>query len=357
MPVDKRRSFLELQDVMLRSLASSDSLAQSMHSLCEEVERIVPEIVVGTIWLDKQGRMRPLASPSLPQSYSSALDGMNIGPDVGTCGVAMTHGYPVFTPNIDKDPNWANIKHVVLPLGLTACWSHPIKNRNGRVLGSLVFYFRESAIREPASQQPAILLQEIAELCLRLCTLAFEHNESHGDAHRLIYFDALTGLANRTMITREFNRLLAADNRGLEYLAVLFIDLDKFKEINDTLGHAAGDQALCEAAQRLKSALKASDVVGRLGGDEFLALLQYKDVRQVQLTTQRLLHELRKPLSCLEAFGAGSMQLGASIGIALCPEDGTEIDTLMRNADSAMYRAKQTGRNQVRFFKNQTFQS
>ena len=158
----------------------------------------------------------------------------------------------------------------------------------------------------------------------------------------LAYHDGLTGLPNRILLYDRINQALTHAQRYKEMLAILFVDLDDFKPVNDKLGHAIGDLVLQELANRLKGCLREGDTVARLGGDEFVVLLN-KIARQedVSLTVQKLLNTI-KPVFIL---GSHHVYLGASIGVALYPNDGKNRDTLLKNADLALYRAKQKGKN------------
>ncbi len=166
---------------------------------------------------------------------------------------------------------------------------------------------------------------------------------------KLAWFDALTGLPNRAQLNRELLRILTDAARSASQSAVLFIDLDRFKRVNDTQGHGAGDEVLCEIARRLRDCVRGEDVVGRLGGDEFLAVLQNCDVHRAAQVAGRILQALYQPISVNTKIET-SITLSASVGVALYPHDGQDADTLLRNADMAMYKAKSTGRNQVHFY-------
>ncbi|HEX7911834.1 MAG TPA: EAL domain-containing protein [Paraburkholderia sp.] len=165
----------------------------------------------------------------------------------------------------------------------------------------------------------------------------------------LAWFDALTGLPNRAQVNKEMLRILTDASRHSSQFAILFIDLDRFKRVNDTQGHSAGDEVLSEVARRLRNYVRGDDVIGRLGGDEFLAVLQDCDVHRAAHVAGRILQALYQPITVNARYDT-SITLSASIGVALYPHDGLDADTLLRNADMAMYKAKSTGRNQVHFY-------
>lgn len=159
--------------------------------------------------------------------------------------------------------------------------------------------------------------------------------------------DSLTGLPNRVMFSRLLNHALTGAQRHLRNFAILFIDLDRFKFINDTLGHAAGDQLLQEIANRFKDVLRASDVIARLGGDEFVVLVEEtSSAKEAATVARKLLSAALKPAVLLER----ECRITASIGIALYPDDGADEQTLMKNADIAMYFAKGEGKNNFQFY-------
>jgi diguanylate cyclase (GGDEF)-like protein len=160
-------------------------------------------------------------------------------------------------------------------------------------------------------------------------------------------FDTLTRLPNRQMFQYRLEQEVFSSSRGGASFALLFIDLDEFKDINDTIGHAQGDQLLKEAAQRLQACLRKTDLVARLGGDEFIVLLsQVKDSAVVDAIARKIIESLAQPFN----LSAQPSYISASIGIACFPEDGEDPTELLRHADQAMYAAKAAGRNtSVRF--------
>jgi diguanylate cyclase (GGDEF)-like protein len=158
------------------------------------------------------------------------------------------------------------------------------------------------------------------------------------NAH-LAYHDSLTDLPNRLLLADRLRQSVAAAHRDRQPMTVLVMDLDGFKEINDTLGHEAGDRVLRQVAERLRARLREVDTVARLGGDEFAVVLPSTDVHGAERTARKLLEDLAQPI----AIGARPIAVRASIGIARFPEDGSTGDTLLRHADLAMYLAKADG--------------
>lgn len=163
----------------------------------------------------------------------------------------------------------------------------------------------------------------------------------------LAHHDSLTGLPNRMLAMDRLDRLLHLARRDARLLAVLFLDLDNFKTINDSLGHAAGDALLVQVATRLEASVRDSDTVARISGDEFLILLGHVEREEDLAPTATRIMQALEPSFTLDGL---DVTVTASVGIAIAPRDGAECDTLFKHADLAMYRAKGAGRNAFRFF-------
>ena len=163
----------------------------------------------------------------------------------------------------------------------------------------------------------------------------------------LAYYDALTGLPNRTLLEDRISKALASARRRKEGVAVLFLDLDRFKIINDTLGHSTGDALLQEVAARLKGWAREQDTVARVGGDEFVVLLtSIAQASDASVAAQRVISALTADFSVM----GNSINVTCSIGISMFPENGRDSEALVKNADAAMYSAKQKGPNNIQFF-------
>ena len=174
-----------------------------------------------------------------------------------------------------------------------------------------------------------------------------ERKLAEAQISQLAYHDALTGLNNRFSLQSQLEQALSMVHREQRALAVIFLDLDRFKTINDTLGHAVGDELLKDVAHRLRDSVRDSDIVARLGGDEFVVVLtEVEDATTAARIADKILHTLALPYR----IGEEELHSTASIGLAFYPNDGEDGETLMKNADTAMYHAKSLGRNNVQFF-------
>lgn len=163
-------------------------------------------------------------------------------------------------------------------------------------------------------------------------------------------FDALTGLPNRSLLKRKLKQTLRKAKEQHQHCALLFIDLDRFKAVNDTMGHATGDKLLQQVARRLEKEIQDKDTIARFGGDEFVVILPHVDEDgQLASSSQRIIDCLREPFKLRER----ELYIGASIGISRFPDDCIDSDTMLRHADMAMYKAKEQGRNQYQFFNSE----
>lgn len=192
-----------------------------------------------------------------------------------------------------------------------------------------------------------LILSDLQKALARLQTQIASYRESQAQLTYLSQHDNLTGLANRTLGRERMERAIAVAQRQGRRVALLFVDLDNFKTINDSLGHAAGDEFLRQVAQRLLAAVRASDIVARQGGDEFV--LGLTDVGGASDASAAASAALQRMDGLFEIRDT-QVSSSCSIGIAIFPEDGDDYETLLRKADAAMYRAKEAGRNLARFY-------
>ncbi|MFN6993541.1 MAG: EAL domain-containing protein [Aquincola tertiaricarbonis] len=328
-----------LQFRVLDAMAREAPLHELMLLLCREVERIAPELVASILRVDEQQRLQTLAGPSLPADFCQQINGVAIGPQVGSCGTAAWRNAPVMVRDIATDPLWEHFRDLALPLGLAACWSSPIRSSDGQVLGTFAFYYREP-------REPSALHRRLVDVSLHLCSLILERERTKAHIHQLAFYDALTGLPNRALLRGKTERALHDAGRHGWPLAVVFVDLDRFKQVNDTHGHVVGDGLLIELARRLEACARTGDIIGRLSGDEFVAVLPQCGGGAAVAAVERLVAAFAQPVTVHGVL----LHPGASLGVAMYPEDGTDIDTLIRHADMAMYQAKMHRRGGFRFF-------
>jgi diguanylate cyclase (GGDEF)-like protein len=294
------------------------------------VEARLPGVVCSVLRVDRRGVLHPLAAPSLPESYSSLCQGLAIGPNVGSCGSAAYFRRPVAVTDVATDPRWSAYKDHILPLGLHACWSSPICDESGTVLGTFAFYFRER--RGPTEEEQAVVATSV-----HLCVIALERHDRVLERDRLANVDALTGLANRA----SFNKTLAGLSCDIAGAwAIIVVDVDNLKITNDTFGHQAGDELLQVVASRVVAAA-SPDQAYRLGGDEFAVIVQAPAaLSDIDALAQRILALLDHPSSCDGHLTFPQATIGGAI---LAPEDGT-AQSVRQKADFALYHAKETGR-------------
>jgi diguanylate cyclase (GGDEF)-like protein len=320
-------------------IARAAPLQDVLGELVEGIERYDASVIPCVVLLDRESStLHPGAGPSLPPHYLAAIDGVVIGPNVGTCGSAAWHGRLTITEDMAEDPKWAPIRDFAMGAGLRHCWSMPIKAPGGEVLGTFALYGPRP--RSPLPEHLA-LMQDGA----RMAGIAIER---HQTMQRLMHdarHDGLTGLPNRTAIFNHLDDVMVRIRPGTE-VAVLFVDLDGLKQLNDTLGHDRADEMLREIGERLSTAVRADDIVGRFGGDEFVVIAEgVADHEEAADLGSRLLEAISQPLPGIEA-----QVVTASIGIALMNGSAADAREAIRQADSAMYEAKRSGRDRCSFF-------
>jgi len=322
-----------LNGKVLDALVREEPLAATMALLCEEVERVAPDLRVAVTRRGIDGHLSALAAPAplLPADGAAW--------EHPACQQAVRRGRPVEVADIAADPAFDGRRDALLASGLRACWSNPIRATSGQVLGTLSFHCHQAGPPSPRHRR-------LAELCLHLCALALEREQARSRMHRLAFYDVLTGLPNRVMFTALSEQpLLQAEQQGAP-MALLYLTLDRFKRINESQGHAAGDGLLRDLARRLHDIAGAEAVVARQVADEFTVLVPHCAQHQVATLCEELLAMIAAPT----VVGSMTLHASASIGVAMYPDDGRALDTLLRHADLAMRRAKDEGGGRFRFF-------
>ncbi len=292
--------------------------------------------------LDK-GKLLHAGAPSLPESYCKAVHGLEYGPEVGSCGTSTYTGKRVLVENIATDPKWADLKHVAMPYGMRSCWSEPIKNSSGKVLGAFGMYHDYPAL--PNEQESTDL-----RAAARLAGIVMEREQNQKRIQDLAYTDELTSLSSRPHFYINIEELVKISARNKNKFGLLYIDLDNFKTVNDSLGHDVGDLLLKHVAQRLKTTCREIDYIARLSGDEFcIAVNNVMDDYSAAHVAQRCLELISKPVE----LAGRKFTPACSIGIAHYPDDGVDLQSIIKAADTALYAAKDLGKNRYAFYKKE----
>ncbi|WP_430462664.1 bifunctional diguanylate cyclase/phosphodiesterase [Thalassolituus sp. LLYu03] len=452
-------------NLFLEMLLSNRPLKSLLEELVLLIQERQPGCIASIMLVTDDGKhLSATAAPDLPDFFRDAVNGIEIGVGVGSCGTAAAGRHLVIVENIQTHPYWVNQKELAAQAGLAACWSQPIVNSSGKVLGVFGLYYskpkhptgqdllliheaarlaqasiefrqaqnqcvlsntitnhlpvgllitdRNFTIIEvnPAFSQitgyaadqvlgrtPAMFvnrnepgLQQYSDIVLRLpqgktwsgevlisrrngerftaemsfSVLRNEHNEiercvalvsdiserkqSEETIQYQASYDLLTGLPNRNLFYQRLNWTLERARRQNKGVAVLLLDLDYFKEINDTLGHDAGDELLVKIGTRLQQFVGRNDTVARLGGDEFGFIIHgISDRAELDSLAERLLNTVGRSLSVRQIR---DLRISGSIGISLFPSDGSTLEHLLKAAEQAAYTAKSEGRNQHAFF-------
>nr|WP_306660672.1 EAL domain-containing protein [Pseudomonas nunensis] len=330
------------QGHVLELIARSTELAEVLDSLAHLVESQLEGMMVSILVLDEDGKhLLHGAAPSLPQAYNQLIDGIAIGPKVGSCGTAVYRREPVIVTDIELDPLWEEYRSVAASYGFRACWSTPILSHERNVLGTFALY--SNTVRSPRSSETRLI-----NMATPLAGIAIERQLTEKRIRYMGDHDALTGLPNRTLLEDRLKQAILYAQRYNRLVTVVFLDLDKFKLVNDSLGHSAGDELLKTVAQRMLECVRRTDTVVRLGGDEFVIILfdQPSDIDGVTPALHKIQEAILRPIQ----ISGHTLHVTCSMGLATYPADGNDTDTLLSNADAAMYRAKELGRNSYQFY-------
>lgn len=472
-----RTSELTMHNLILQQIDQGVVVFEVLEELAWHVELQHPGMLCSILLLDEDGRhLRHGAAPSLPDAYNRAIDGVEIGEGVGSCGTAAYRGERVIVADIQTHPYWAGYRELAQQAGVQACWSQPVKSSDGRVLGTFAIYHakptqpEEDEIRmieryaelaalaiERARVQDDLHLKDVAlnssantvvitdkDGIIKWANRAFEkltgyasgdavgrqprellksgkHPASfyeelwktilsgqvwHGEivnrrkngslyseemtitpvldkqgrishfiaikqdiserkraedkVRMLAFYDELTRLPNRRLLQDRLDRSMTGSKRSGCYGALMFMDMDNFKPLNDGYGHDVGDLLLIQVAERIQGCLRESDTVARFGGDEFVVILDELDAdmdasfAEAGAVAEKIRSRLAEPYSLIvQREGLAPVTIEhhctSSIGVVMFMGHEASQEDLLKWADIAMYQAKEQGRNRVNF--------
>ncbi|RDL52538.1 putative signaling protein [Ensifer sp. M14] len=333
---------LEGQAHLLEMIANGRPLDEFFRELILLIEALVPRIRGSILMLSSDGhRLLHGAAPNLDEAYCGMIHGVEIGPKAGSCGTAAWRGEQVIVADIFDDPLWEDYREIVRPYEFRACWSTPIHSRERKVLGTFALY--SEAVCVPDERQ-----KELIAMAAHLAGIAIERKQAEDRISFMAHHDALTGLPNRALFEEQVAEALEALRGTGQWAVLAFLDLDNFKLVNDTLGHAAGDELLKVTATRMRASVRKSDMVVRVGGDEFILLLNGLPCERDVVLAR--LEDIRAAIAAPMQINGRGLQVSCSMGVACFPNQGKTVGELLANADMAMYRAKELGRNNLQVF-------
>jgi len=333
------------QASLLEMIATSAPIEETLAELCRIVESQLPETRCTVLLADHDHQVLQYgAAPSFSSSFVEATAGLAIKEGSAVCGTAAARGETVVVPDVLDEPTCSEFAELAAAHAIRGCWSTPVRaSLGGSVLGTFAAYLGE--VRSPDAHEVATV-----DAAAALATIAIERHDFETRLAAQAHHDPLTGLPNRNLFGELLEHALRRAQRSASAVAVLFLDLDRFKIVNDSRGHDVGDELLGAVAARLESVLRPGDVVARFGGDEFTVLCEDLEPatagEQAISVADRLVEALQDPFTVDD----DELFVGVSVGIAVGITGLEQPDALLRDADAAMYLAKERGRGRCEVF-------
>jgi diguanylate cyclase (GGDEF)-like protein len=324
---------------VLELVAANQALEFTLHRIAHMLESQRPGVLCSVL-LRNGGALFWAVAADFPQDTLRHSKPIKLSSDHSDHVAAELARSTIFWEDMRACPIWAERSYFAGQLGISSCMSTPILSAAGGLLGLLVMHYRQGHSRREGDP-------ELLQVAGRLAALAVEQRKFTERLEFQARHDSLTGLPNRVYFIELLEKALVEARERSGILAVLFIDLDRFKQINDTLGHAMGDRLLKEVGGRLRRLLTEDDLAGRMGGDEFtIVMTRQPDEQSAIEASEEFLKSFRAP----HRIDGNELFVTASIGLSIFPKHGTTAGDLLRNADLAMYHAKNGGKNDLELF-------
>ena len=338
---DQFESILNIQQKILNFIAQDRKENDILDELCALCEIMLEDSVASIMLKNPNSDFLSLVSaPSIPEESHHLLEKVYPGTGNGSCATAFEHGRPAYINDTSTDYRWENARELAEGFKIRSCWSMPVYNRDGRVIGTFALSSFEKRL-------PSTFHDRLLKMCSSAVSILLERKE----LRRLSVTDKLTGLWNRVKLDQGLHAQRASYSVYKETYSVMIIDIDHFKNINDSYGHNVGDAVLVDIADVLRNSIRPRDLVGRWGGEEFMVLLPNSgDGRALEIG-----EDIRMAVKNHNFGQAG--QLTVSIGVCEVKENLRTLEVVDR-ADRALYKAKASGRDRVcMFYKNKTKRS
>ena len=342
----------DVRNAVLEMLAKNAPTELVFERVVLDVERMYPGTFCSLLLINEAGNGFQIGSaPHIPDCINAAVAHLKIGVGAGTCGEAAATGGIVVAEDLKTHPNWADYQNLVDQSGFLSCWSQPIFSSSGKLLGTFASYRKE---RYAPDEEHIKTIENKANLI----SIVIERKALEAQVQQLAFYDSLTMLPNRYLFMDRLQIAMIASKRSNRYGALIFIDLDSLKELNDEFGHHYGDLLLTETAKRLRDSVREVDTVARYGGDEFMVIMSDLGtdrglaMEKAKLLAEKLLTALAIPYSFPSQLGDPNSALmeylaTASIGCKLFLDERDSIEALIKQSDQSMYRAKKAGGNRV----------
>lgn len=318
---------------LLKELALGLPQTQLVERIVDLTERLFPRKRVSILSLDESTNcLFTVAAPKLPIMYNQAINGLEIGERVGSCGAAAYLKRSVIVDDVTKHANWTPFLKLAASANVKACWSVPVISTQEQCLGTFALY-------DERCSTPLAIEIEILESMSAVYSVALEKYALEDKLTFQAQMDPLTHCLNRRALLERVEQSHCFDGN---ILGCFFVDIDKFKQVNDEYGHCFGDKVLVAVSEQLKHLLPEQAVLGRYGGDEFLAFCCFPDEEGAVAFYQTLSDELNKPVTLNDT------NISVSVGFATkqCCSD-LPMDKLIRQADSEMYKVKRRNKRAV----------
>ena len=342
MRYEQLQALLTHQTALISRIALEADLKLCLEDIAIHIEALLDENIRTAIFIIDDNELRQLAAPSLSETFHSKVDHIPLEHDSMPCAIAARTGQSIVIEDLTDTKFCKDFANISLSLNHKACWATPIFSTKKEVQGIIVVYFPE--IKQPSDSQIEILshFTHLTSIALEKHKLRTQQEKAQTQIEQLAFYDALTNLPNRRLLMNRTQKVIERIKREHLYGALIFIDLNGFKRINDSLGHYVGDKLLVSVARRLQTSIREIDTIARIGGDEFVILLEDLSASREQVeqeakeVAQRSLRDLEKHFE----LSGRRYRIDASIGIAVISEFDCDAIEVLKHADAAMYEAK-----------------